>query len=61
VQPNGIGVPGDEFLNRQAIDQLRTQDPLLLPVDENRHVLLLSLAPRSLFGGGFRFGLAMTR
>jgi hypothetical protein len=49
MQPNGVGVPGDEFVDGQAVDQLRARNPLLLSVDEDRHVIPLSLAPRSPF------------
>ena len=58
MQPNGVGIPDDEFLDGQALNQLGSRNPFLLSVDEDRHVLLFSLAPGSLFGGGsfaFRF------
>ena len=59
MQPNGVRIPGDEFLDGQALNQLRLRNPLLPSVNEDRHVLLPSLAPRALFGGGsfaFRLG-----
>jgi hypothetical protein len=30
VQPNGVGVSGDEFLDWQAVDRFGTANPLLL-------------------------------
>jgi hypothetical protein len=58
VQPDGVGILGDEFVDGQAFDELRSRHQLLLAVNENRHVLLFPLSPRSLFGGGsFAFTL----
>ncbi len=59
VQPDGVGIAGDEFLDGQAFDQLRSWNPLLFAIDEDRHELPLSLAPGPLLGGGsfaFRLG-----
>jgi hypothetical protein len=58
VQPDSVGIPGDEFLDGQAFYQLRSWNPLLPAVNKDCHKLLLSFAPRSLLGGGsfaFRF------
>lgn len=52
VQPDGAGVPGYELVDRQAFNQLRARNPLLLSVNEDNLVLLLSLAPRTPFGRG---------
>jgi hypothetical protein len=49
VQPNGIGVSGDEFVNVQAINQLRTGHSLLPAVDEDRHEILISQSPPAFF------------
>ena len=58
MQPNGVGIAGDEFLDRQAINELRSRNQLLLSVDEDRHELQPSLAARSLFdGASFAFRL----
>jgi hypothetical protein len=59
VQPNGVAIPGDEFLDGQSFNQPRSQNSLLLSIDEDLHVLPLSLATCLLFGGGsfaFWFG-----
>ena len=52
VQPDGIGVPGDELLDRQAFNQWRPRNPLLFAVQEDRHELIFLFAPRSFLGGG---------
>src|SRR5438445_11303151 len=52
MQPNGVRIPGDEFLDRQIVNDGRTRNSLLLPLDKDGHEFLLSLAPRSLFGSG---------
>jgi hypothetical protein len=52
VQPNGICIPGDVFLDRQTVNQLRAQNPFLFAIDKERLELPLSLSLRSLFGGG---------
>jgi hypothetical protein len=60
VQPNRVGVPGYEFIDGQAFNQLRARNPLLLSVNEYYLILLSSLAPSPLFGGGsfaLRLGL----
>lgn len=41
MQPHRISVLGDEFIDRQAFDQLRTKNSLLLSIDKNHHVFLL--------------------
>ena len=59
VQPDGVGIASDEFIDGHTFNRRRARNPLLLSVNEDHHVLLLSLAPRSLFGGGssaFRTG-----
>ena len=60
VQPDQVGIPGDVFLDGQTFNRLGPRDPLLFAVDEDRHELPLSLAPRPPFGGGqfaLRLGL----
>jgi hypothetical protein len=52
VQPNGAGIPDDEFFDGQAFNQVRGHNPLLLSVSEDRQELLFSFAPRPLFGWG---------
>ena len=59
VQPDRVGIPGDEFIDGQAFNQLWSRDPLLFAINEDYHELPFSLAPRPLFGGGsftFRLG-----
>src|SRR5205085_2475824 len=57
VQPDGVRIAHDEFIDGQAVNQWRTRDLLLLAIDEDSHQLFLSLASRSLFGGSsFAFG-----
>jgi hypothetical protein len=50
VQPNGIRIPGDEFVDGQTINGRRTRNPFLLAVDKDRHEIRLSLTPRPSFG-----------
>ena len=53
VQPNGIRISGNEFLDGQAVNRRRTRHPLLLAVDEDGHEFLLSLA-RARFSAAVR-------
>jgi hypothetical protein len=52
MQPDGVRVAGDEFIDGHAFDSRRAWHSLLFAVNEDDHVLLSSLAPRTLFGGG---------
>lgn len=49
MQPNRIGIAGDEFLDGEAVDQGFARDLLLLAVDEDRYGFSRPFAPRSLF------------
>jgi hypothetical protein len=42
VQPDGVGILGDEFVDGQAFNQVRSRNPLLFAINEDRHELPLS-------------------
>jgi hypothetical protein len=52
VQPNGPGIPGDEFVDGHAINYRRPWNPLPPAVHEDRHELLFAVMPRRLFSTG---------
>ena len=43
MQPKRVGISSDEFIDRQALDQLRAQNPFLFSIDEDRHEFLFPL------------------
>jgi hypothetical protein len=57
VQPNRIRIPGDEFVDLQAVNERRPRNTLLLAVDEDCDEVLPALTPCSFFGRrGWRNG-----
>ena len=52
MKPDRISVSSDELVNGNPVDGRRTLDPLLLPVDEDGHVLTLPAFLLRLLGGG---------
>ncbi len=58
VQPEGIGISSDEFINGKTIYHRRPRDALLLSMDENRHEFLAPGFAGSPFGSSqFSFSL----
>jgi len=51
MQPNGICVPSNELVNIHTVDGRLPLDSLLLPLDENGHVLFLPALLFFLFNG----------
>jgi hypothetical protein len=52
MKPDGIGISGNEFIDRKAVNQQRPEHALLLAVEEDGHVFLPAFAPGSLFRRG---------
>ena len=52
VEPNGVGVLADEFIDFDAVDGGRAADALLFAVDEDGHEIFFALFFCGALGGG---------